>query len=427
MSTSKILTSAEPGVKTSKKPAPQGRALVFLGIIALLNTMGMTIVNPVVPFITQQHLGQAQDLALVVGWLVSVYGICQMLAAPGWGLLSDRFGRRPILFICLLGSAVGYLLFGLGGSLWLLFLGRIIDGLTGGNFGVLFSYIADITEPEERGKYFGLVGALSGVGFILGPAIGGLLAGVNYTLPFLVAAGVIVLTLLWGFFFLPESLSKEHRVTSIRLGELNPLKQVGELFSLAHLRWLLLAAFLYSFPFAILQANLTILLRDSLGWDATAAGLIATVVGVVDILVQGLLVGKMLKIFGDFKLSIGALVLVALSYVLMGLLSVIASPLIIVLAVVLFAGSGGLVENAMRGLTSRLVGPSQQGLLGGASQSMQALATILGSLVGGVLYDSLGHGIPYWFGALVIVLTMGAIFLALPAVRASEASPETEA
>jgi DHA1 family tetracycline resistance protein-like MFS transporter len=148
---------------------------------------------------------------------------------------------------------------------------------------------------------------------------------------------------------------------------------------------------------------------------------------VVDILVQGLLVGKMLKIFGDFKLSIGALVLVALSYVLMGLLSVIASPLIIVLAVVLFAGSGGLVENAMRGLTSRLVGPSQQGLLGGASQSMQALATILGSLVGGVLYDSLGHGIPYWFGALVIVLTMGAIFLALPAVRASEASPETEA
>jgi DHA1 family tetracycline resistance protein-like MFS transporter len=341
--------------------------------------------------------------------------------------LSDRFGRRPILFICLLGSAAGYLLFGLGGALWMLFLGRIIDGLTGGNFGVLFSYIADITEPEERGKYFGLVGALSGIGFILGPAIGGLLAAINYTLPFLVATGVILLTLLWGFFFLPESLSKEHRVTSIHLGDLNPLKQVGALFSLAHLRWLLLALFLYSFPFAILQANLTIFLRDSLGWDATASGLVATVVGVVDILVQGVLVGKMLKIFGDFKLGIVSLVLVAASYVLMGLISIIATPLMVVLSVVVFAGAGGLVENALRGLTSRLVGPSQQGLLGGASQSVQSLAMILGPLVGGVLYDSYGHGVPYWFGALVIVLTIGAVFLALPAVRAAATSPGAEA
>src|SRR5579883_3576296 len=115
MDTAKILISAEPGRETGKQPVPKRRALVFLSVVALLNTMGMTIVNPVVPFMTQQHLSHTQDLALVVGWLVSAYGICQMLAAPGWGLLSDRFGRRPILFICLLGSAVGYLLFGLGG------------------------------------------------------------------------------------------------------------------------------------------------------------------------------------------------------------------------------------------------------------------------------------------------------------------------
>ncbi|HXR64495.1 MAG TPA: MFS transporter [Ktedonobacteraceae bacterium] len=416
MSTPEILVTEANG-EPGKKVAPKRKAIVFLIIVTLLNTMGMTIVGPVVPFMTLQHLNNPGDLAVVVAWLVSIYGVCQMIAAPGLGLLSDRFGRRPVLFVCLLGSAAGYLMFGLGGAIWVFFLSRIIDGLTGGNFSVLFAYIADITEPEERGKYFGLVGGFSGIGFILGPAIGGLLAGISYSAPFLAGTGVILLTLVWGFFFLPESLSKEHRVYTIRVRDLNPLSQIGSLFALANLRWLLVAAFLYGFPFAILQANLTILLKDSLGWDATAAGLVATVVGVVDILVQGLLVGKMLKIFGDIKLGIGGLALVAVSYVLMGLVSVIASPVLVVVGVVLFAGAGGLVENALRGLTSRLAGPRQQGLVGGAGQSMQSLAMILGPLVGGLLYAQFGHGTPYWFGALVIVLAIGAVALAVPALR----------
>src|SRR5215469_11734093 len=153
------------------KTAPGRKALLFLMVMALLNTMGMTIVGPVVPFITLQHLSNPNNLAIVVSWLTSSYGICQLIAAPGLGLLSDRFGRKPILFICLFGSAVGYLLFGLGNSLLILFLGRIIDGLTGGNFSVIFGYIADITKPAERGKYFGMVGGASGVGLMIGPAI----------------------------------------------------------------------------------------------------------------------------------------------------------------------------------------------------------------------------------------------------------------
>ncbi len=423
MNTPEILTSQEeaPGGMT---PTPNRKVIFFLVMVALLNTMGMTIIGPVVPFMTLRHLNNPGNLAIVVAWMVSIYGICQLIAAPGLGLLSDRFGRRPILFICLLGSAIGYLLFGLGGSLWMLFLGRIIDGLTGGNFSVLFAYIADITKPEDRGKYFGIVGGFSGVGFIIGPSVGGLLATVSYSTPFLVAAAIILLNIAWGFFFLPESLSKEHRVTSMRLRDLNPFKQLGNVFTMTNMRWLLLAGFFYSFPFAMLQSNLTILLKDSLGWSATDAGIIASVVGVVDILVQGVLVGKLLPIFGEVKLGIGSLVLVAISYMLLGSIALLASPLLLIAGVILFAGSGGLVENALRGLTSRLAGPSQQGLIGGASQSMQSLAMILGPLFGGLLYTQFGHATPYWSGALIIALAITSVSLAIPALRTHSVGEE---
>ena len=409
------------------KPAPGRKALLFLMVMALLNTMGMTIVGPVVPFMTLRHLGNPGDLALVVTWMAASYGICQMIAAPGLGLLSDRFGRKPILFICLLGSAIGYLLFGLGGSLSILFLGRIIDGLTGGNFSVLFGYIADITEPEERGKYFGMIGGASGVGFMLGPAIGGLLANVSYSTPFLAAAGIILLTIVWGYFFLPESLSHENRVKALRLGDLNPLKQMGDVFRLAKLRWTLLAGFFYALPFAMLVSLLTILMKDSLGWNVTQAGLISTMVGVIDILVQGVLVGKLLAIFGDVKLSIAALILVAISYLLIGSIALIASPLLLICGVILFAGAGGLVENALRGLTSRMVGPDEQGRVGGASQSLASLAMILGPLVGGVAYTQWGHFEAYGSGALIIVLAIVSVVMAIPALHRYRAEMEVGA
>jgi DHA1 family tetracycline resistance protein-like MFS transporter len=300
-------------------------------------------------------------------------------------------------------------------------LGRIVDGLTGGNFSVLFAYMADITEPEERGKYFGIFGGISGAGFIIGPSIGGLLASINYSVPFIAAALVILLNLVWGFFFLPESLSKEHRVAAIRVKDLNPFVQLRGVFQIANLRWLLLAGFFYTLPFASFLSTMTILLKDSLGWTATDAGLVASIVGVVDILVQGILVGKLISIFGDIKVGIGALVLVALSYILYGAVAFLASPILLVVAVILFSGSGGLIENALRGLTSRAVGPEQQGVVGGASQSVQSLAVILGPLLGGLLYSQFGHATPFWIDALIIGLAIVSVALAVPAFHKKEA------
>jgi DHA1 family tetracycline resistance protein-like MFS transporter len=397
----------------TEKTVPSHKAIIFLLIVAFLNTLGVTIIVPVVPFMTLQHLNSPGDLAIVNAWMVSIYGICQLLASPGLGLLSDRFGRRPVLFVCLFGSAIGYLFFGLGGSLWFLFLGRIIDGLTGGNMSVIYAYLADITASRERGKYFGIAGSVSGVGFIVGPFVGGLLATISYSAPFLVAAAVVLLNLIWGLFFLPESLPKEHRVAAIQWRDLNPLKQWSNVFTLVNLRWLLAAVFLYSLPFAIMISNLTVLLKDSLGWDATQAGLISSVVGIVDIFVQGILVGRLLTIFGDVKVSMGSLLVFAISNILLGVLALMASPLLLIAGVILFAGSSGLAENALRGMTSRMATPRQQGLVGGAGQSMTSLATIIGPLLGGLLYVHLGHAIPYWSAALIIILAIGAVLLSL--------------
>lgn len=424
MSTPEVLTS-QPTPPESAKSAPGRKAIFFLLVVSFLNTMGMTILGPVAPFITLQNTSDPHNLALIVAWMTSIYGICQLLAAPGLGLLSDRFGRRPVLFVCLLGSAIGYLLFGVGGSLWILFLGRIIDGLTGGNFSVLFAYLADVTKPEERAKYFGMAGGFSGAGFILGPLIGGLLAKINYSTPCYVAAGVILFTIVWGFFFLPESLHERHRVAAIRLRDLNPLKQMGSVFAMPNLRWLLLAGLLYYLPFTFLISNTAVLLKDSLGWGATEAGIVSTAVGLVDILVQGVLVGKLLPFFGDVKLAIGSLVLVAISYILYGSVALYASPIILLAGVILFAGSGGLVENALRGLTSRMAGPSQQGLVGGAGQAMGSLAAIIGPLAGGLLYVQIGHAISYWSGALIIALAIAAVALAIPSLRRHAAEEET--
>lgn len=416
-------SSASP---TNSKPSVGRTSLVLLLVITLLNTMGITIIIPLVPFLTLQYLAHPNNLAVIVGWLTAAYGICQLIAAPGLGVLSDRFGRRPILFICLLGSAAGYLILGLGGALWLLFLGRIIDGLTGGNISVLFGYVADLTEPEERGKYFGLLGSAAGVGSLIGPAIGGLLATINYRAPFLAAAGLLLLTLIWGYFLLPESLDNEHRITSLSIKELNPLQQLASVFRWANVRWILLAWFLYAFPVGMLQATLTVLMKDSLGFNATQASLVVTVLGAADIFVQGVLVSWFLRRLGHIRLGLLAFVLVGVSYLVLGSIAFLATPVLLLIGILLFAGSGSLVENALRGLISEMVGRHEQGRISGATQSLQALGWVIGPLLGGFMYAAWGHFQVYVSASLITLLAMLCLWIALPLLQRQQAKKQTQ-
>jgi MFS transporter, DHA1 family, tetracycline resistance protein len=403
---------------------PSRKAITFLVVTAFLNAMGIGILGPVLPFIVQHYTGNPNTLATVVGWLVSSYAICQFVVAPALGMLSDRFGRRPLLLICLLGSAIGYLLFGVGGALWILFLGRIIDGLTGGNMSILFAYIGDISEPQERGKYFGLFGAASGIGFILGPVIGGSASLLSYQAPIYIAAGFTIANMLLGYFYLPESLSKGDRLAQTNLAELNPLKQLYNVFVLPQIRWLLVAFFFFCFPFAVYQAMTAVLIKESLGWNATNIGMIFLVLGVMDILMQGVLAGRLLPIFGEVKLTIGGLFCEMLAYILIGSIALIPSPVLLWIGIACFGFGSGLLEPALFGLVSRAAGPQQQGAVQSGGQSLQALASILGPLWGGLLYTQLGHASPYWSAAIFVALAILVTFLALPSLRTSPQKPQ---
>lgn len=422
MSTPDTATSPADRAASAKRPTP--RIMLFLMIMAFLNTMGVGIFLPVLAFIVQEYVRDQNNLAIAVGWLASVYAICQFIAAPGLGALSDRFGRRPILLLCLLGSALGYALFGLGGALWVLFLGRIIDGVTGGNFSILSAYMADITAPEERGKYFGMFGAVAGAGFIIGPALGGFVSRFGNSVPAYLAAGITLASLLWGYFFLPESLPREHRATKLSLSDLNLVKQLGSAFAIPQLRWLLLATFLFSLPFAILQSNMSVLIIDSLGWKADSIGYLFLLVGVLDILMQGVLAGRLLPIFGEIKLTVAGLACEIIAYLLLGAIAIVPAPVFVFAGIIMFAIGTGFLEPASRGLISRAAGPRQQGVVQGGSQSIQSLAMVVGPLLGGVLYTQAGHAVPFWSGAACIGLAIIATLLAVPAIQAHRAVAE---
>ena len=407
----------------STSQPPKRSALVFISVTVFLGSMGVGLITPGAPFFVSRYIPDPDQLGVVLGWLTSIYAVCQFLAAPALGVLSDRVGRRPVLLVCLLGSAVGYLVFGIGGALWVLFVSRIIDGITGANIAVSLAYIADITAPEERGRYFGLIGAIAGIGFILGPSIGGLLSKLGYEAPLYAAAAITFGNVIYGLLLAPESLSEAARARRINTAQLNPFSVLFQVFSMRALRWLLVVTFLYSLPLAMLQSNVSLFTKDTLRWDADTVGLLLTIFGITSIVVQGVLLARLLRRFGEKRVAVAGLCSEVVGYVLIASIVFVRSPLLILMGVIFFAMGDGLLGPAIGGMLSGAAGEHNQGQVQGGSQAVQSLARIAGPVVGGLLYDSVNHAAPYLSGAAIVLLAALFMMAVLP-VKHTGRSPD---
>lgn len=389
----------------------------FILITAFLNLVGVGILNPILPAAVGKYV-PTENIAYQAGLLFAAYSLCQFLAVPTLGVLSDRYGRRPILLISLLGSAIGYLVFGFGGALWVLYAGRIIDGVTGGNIAAIYAYSADITKPGERTKFFSLVGSAASFGFVIGPAFGGLLSLINLNTPLYVAAALTLINTVWGYFVMPESLPPEKRLDNITPRKLNPFAQLFDVFKIFQLRWLLIGIFLWTFPFAMLQSNLASLTEVQLLWTPAASSLTLFYVGSINVISQGYFIGRILPRVGEVRLTIIGIVIQGFGLFLMAVVAATLSSPLVFVALFFTALGNSFINPALNGLLSQAVGAREQGRLQGGNQSIQALARVLGPLWGGWAFVHISPPMPYLTGAIMMGAAAYSVFTALPALKA---------
>ena len=382
------------------------RSLWIITGITVLNAIGMTIVLPLFPFLLEKYV-PAADVAVVMSALVAVFAACTFIAAPVFGALSDRYGRKSILLISLLGSAIGYLLLGFGGALWVLFLGRIIDGLTAGNQSALFAYISDSTEPHERGKWFGYLGGAIGAGFMIGPTIGGLLGSVSITLPFYITSGITIVSMLFISLLLPESLAADKRTTHLTIKSFNTLFHFKEVFALREARKLLIMGAFFYIGLNIWQFNASIFFKDVLHWGPSFIGGVFVLVGICDILSRVILLPRLIKLWSEQTVGTIGLCGLVIGLLLLFLTAYMPSFIIIGAAVACIVLGEGLFDPSYNARLSVSVDESKQGLLQGTNQSLQALYHVIVPLGAGFIYTYSHHAVfAIAAGAMVIGLLL---------------------
>lgn len=385
-------------------------ALIFGLISVFLCGIGFSIITPVVPFLVQSYTSNPGEQAIVVTLLTSVYAVCVFFAAPGLGALSDKYGRRPLLLVCLLGSAIGYLIFGIGGALWVLFVGRIIEGITGGSISTIFAYFADIIPREQRTKYFGWVSAVVGVGTIIGPTLGGLLAKFGYSVPMYFGAIVTLVNVVYGFLYMPESLNKNNRLKEITFVRLNPFTQLAEILSMKNLKRILVSAFLLWIPNGSLQAIFSQFTMDTFNWKPALIGLMFSIMGFQDIISQGFIMPKLLIKLSDKQIAILGMISEILGYSLIALSSLFSFYPFLIVGMFIFGFGDSIFGPSFNGMLSKSVDSSEQGRIQGGSQSIQALARIIGPIVGGQIYIILGHSAPAFMGIILIAAAIPVLY-----------------
>jgi DHA1 family tetracycline resistance protein-like MFS transporter len=431
----------------------------FILVTLFLDVLGFGLLIPVGPKLVQHLLGEAQALASgaavgggiahdassgeaspYVAALMATYAAMQLVFAPILGGLSDRFGRRPLILIALLGSGIDYFAMALAPTLWFLFITRAVNGLTGASMTVCSAYIADVTPPEKRAASFGMMGAAFGIGFIVGPALGGILGKIDIHLPFYAAGALTLCNWLYGCFVLPESVPPQRRTGFQRLGEgvlswawhtlreANPVRAVSHLRRYPMVGGMALALFLMNLAMFGLHATWALYTAARYGWDETHVGLSLTAVGVCAAIVQGGLAKRLIPALGHGATGERRAVILGVAIGVLAYLGYGAAPEgWMIYATVAFASLGGIAQPASQALITKSVRPTEQGLIQGALTSTQSVAQIFGPLIASIVYKHavspdakppFNHpGLSFFLGA---ILTTAGLFIIIAATRGVE-------
>jgi len=374
----------------------KNRPLFAIFLIVFIDLLGFGLILPLLPYYAETF--GASDT--VIGLLVASYAAAQLIGAPLLGRFSDRWGRKPVLLVSLAGTLVGFLLLGFAQTLLVLFLARILDGLTGGNISVAQAYITDVTDEDSRAKGLGLIGAAFGLGFILGPATGGTLSQFGYAVPALAAAGLVTVNLLMVAFWLPESLSEAQRREMA--AEEQPsitLSALIEALKRPLSGPLLITRFIFGLAFSLFQTIFSLYALRRFNLDAQQTGYILAYVGLLAAIVQGGLIGVLTKRFKEDLLIILSVAIMALSLLAWGF-----APSVTVLLIILAptALAGGVLNTVISSALTKSVRQQEVGGLLGLAASLESLTRVVAPTLGGILLGQLGTWSPGVFSAVLL-------------------------
>lgn len=384
----------------------QNSALTFIFITMLIDVTGLGIIIPVMPKLIMELSGESlSSAARYGGWMIFSYASMQFIFSPILGGLSDQYGRRPVLLFSLLGFGIDYILLGFAPTLAWLFVGRIIAGITGASFTTAGAYIADVSPPEKRAQNFGLIGAAFGLGFIMGPVLGGFLGEYGARVPFFVSAGLTLINWLYGYFVLPESLLPENR-RPFEWSRSNPINSLLNLRRYPIVLGLVFPNVLIMIAGFSTQSTWTFYCMDKFGWTEKMVGLSLGFVGVMAALVQGGLTRAVIPKLGNYRsISVG-LILYCIGFVLYAL----ANQGWMMFAVTALASLGGIAMPALQGVMSNQVPMNEQGELRGALTSVMSLTSVVGPLIMTQLFGYFTSAAapiqlpaaPFWLAAVLI-------------------------
>jgi multidrug resistance protein len=369
------------------------RPLLIIFLTILVNLIGFGIIIPLLPFYAETFGASP----FRIGLLFAVFSLCQLFAAPVLGDWSDKYGRRPILILSLLGTVVSFVMLALAQSFAMLFLARVVDGLSGGNISTARAYVADVTEPKDRARAYGLIGVAFGMGFILGPALSGVLAKISMTAPIWVAAGITAVATVMAWLWLPETVHRAHAGTGL------PFRNLAAMMRRPNLRRVLAIDFVYWLAFAVFQTTFALFAARRFNFDAPQTGYFFAAFGVLGAVVQGTMIRPVVNRFGDKSTFIAGL--------LCGSVGLIATAFthsvgLFALSLVPLALGIGFGHPTMSSLVSRAANGDEQGRVQGAASAVESLGRTIGPVWGSATLQRFGEGTPYVTAAGFLLLTL---------------------